>query len=191
VKRSGAEGRFFSGMGVMRFVKESRIAASPEVVFAFYESPGAFQRLAPPWERVEVIDGGDSLKPGSRVVLSVPLGPLRLRWIAEHTEYERGRLFADRQLEGPFSCWYHRHLFLDDGQGGTLLRDEVEYEPPLGMLGRLLAGNLLESKLRRMFDYRHEITRRILETGDVSHPTPNHPVAASTAAQDPPRNGGT
>ena len=93
-----------------------------------------------------------------------------MRWIAEHTEYQRGRMFADRQVEGPFSSWYHRHLFLDDGQGGTLLRDEVEYEPPMGMVGRLLAGNLLESKLRKMFDYRHEITRRIVETGDFPRP---------------------
>jgi ligand-binding SRPBCC domain-containing protein len=178
-------------MGMMRFVKESRIAAPPEVVFAFYESPGAFQRLVPPWERVEVIEGGNSLKPGSRVVLSVPLGWFRVRWIAEHTEYERGRMFADRQLEGPLASWYHRHLFLDDGQGGTVLRDEVDYEPPVGIVGRLLAGNLLESKLQKMFDYRHEITRRIVETGDFSHPTADRPVAASTTDQVPPRHGGT
>ena len=119
------------------------------------------------WSRVGI------LRPGSRVVLSIPIGPIRVRWIAEHTEYERGRLFADRQVEGPFSSWYHRHLFLDDGQGGTLLRDEVEFEPPLGIVGRLLAGRLLESKLRTLFDYRHETTRRIVEAGDFSHPTPD------------------
>jgi ligand-binding SRPBCC domain-containing protein len=170
---------------MMRFVKESRIAAPPEVVFAFYESPGAFQRLAPPWERVEVVQGGDSLKPGSQVVLSVPLGFLRLRWVAEHTEYERGRLFADRQVQGPFGSWYHRHLFLDDGQGGTLLRDEIEYEPPMGMVGRLLGGSLVEAKLKRMFDYRHEITRKIVETGEFSHPGPDHPLAVPTAGQGP------
>ena len=155
---------------MMRFVKETRIEAPPAVVFAFHESPGAFQRLTPPWERVEVIEGGTSLKPGARVVLSTSLGPFRLRWVAEHTEYEPGRMFADRQIEGPFASWYHRHLFLDDGHGGTLLRDEVEYEPPLGVVGRLLAGGLLESKLRKMFDYRHDTTRRIVETGDFPQP---------------------
>jgi ligand-binding SRPBCC domain-containing protein len=164
---------------MMRFVKETRIAASPEVVFAFYESPGAFQRLTPPWERVEVIEGGSSLKPGSRLVLSAALGPFRLRWIAEHTEYEPGRMFADRQVEGPFASWYHRHFFLDDGQGGTLLRDIVDYDPPLRMVGRLLAGGLLESKLRKMFDYRHETTRRIVETGDFAHPGAAGPAVES------------
>ncbi len=155
-----------SGVALMRFVKETRIAAPPDVVFAFHESPGALQRLTPPWERVEVIEGGHSLKPGARVVLSAGLGPFRLRWIAKHTEYESGRMFADRQVEGPFASWYHRHLFLDDGQGGTLLRDIVDYEPPLKRVGRLLAGGLLESKVRKLFDYRHETTRRIVESGD-------------------------
>ncbi len=165
---------------MMRFVKETRIAAPPNVVFSFHESPGAFQRLTPPWERVQVIEGGNSLKPGQRVVLFTWLGPFRLRWIAEHTEYEPGRMFADRQVEGPFASWYHRHYFLDDGQGGTLLRDEVEYDPPLGMVGRLLSGGLLESKLRKMFDYRHETTRHIVETGDFAQPGVSGTAAEAT-----------
>ena len=159
----------------MRFVHESRIAARPEAVFAFHESPGALQRLTPPGARVSVIEGGTSIRPGTRVVLAVGLGPIRVRWIAEHTEYQPGRMFTDRQVHGPFASWSHRHLFHDDGQGGTWLRDEVEFEPPLGFLGRLAAGHLLMSTLRKMFEYRHEITRRIVEAGDDSlegHPDP-------------------
>jgi ligand-binding SRPBCC domain-containing protein len=156
----------------MRFEKETRIDAPPSVVFAFHESPGALQRLTPPWERVELVEGGDSLRPGSRVVLSVPVGPMRVRWVAEHTEYEPGRMFADRQVEGPFASWYHRHLCLDDGRGGTLLRDEVDYEPPLGALGRWLGRGFIRAKLEKMFDYRHEVTRRIVESGDFARPDP-------------------
>jgi ligand-binding SRPBCC domain-containing protein len=151
---------------MMRFVKESRIGAPPSAVFAFHESPGALERLMPPWEKVELEEGGGSIKPGSRVVLKTWLGPLPLRWVAEHTEYEPGRMFADRQVSGPFASWSHRHLFLDDGVGGTILRDEVEYQPPLGWLGRWFASGLVEEKLRKMFDYRHETTRRIVEAGD-------------------------
>src|SRR4051794_33617508 len=147
----------------MRFVKESRIAAPPSAVFAFHESPGALARLTPPWEKVEVEQGGDSIRPGSRVVLKSHLGPFPLRWVAEHTEYEPGRLFADRQVSGPFASWYHRHHFLDDGRGGTLMRDEVEYEPPLGALGRLLGGAMIRRKLQKLFDYRHDAVRRFLE----------------------------
>jgi ligand-binding SRPBCC domain-containing protein len=148
------------------FVKESRIAAPPEKVFAFHESPGALQRLTPPWEKVEVESGGTSIRVGSRIVLTTRIGPIPLRWVAEHTEYDPPRLFADVQRSGPFARWYHRHEFHPDGNSGTLLRDVVDYELPLGALGRLLGSGLVRSKLRRMFDYRHDETRRIVETGD-------------------------
>ena len=48
----------------MRFVKESRIAASPSAVFAFHETPGALSLLTPPWEKVEVVEGGGSTPAG-------------------------------------------------------------------------------------------------------------------------------
>jgi ligand-binding SRPBCC domain-containing protein len=148
-----------------RFVKESHIGAPPEAVFAFHEKPGALEQLIPPWENVKLVASSGSLQPGSRVVLRTKLGPLSLQWVAEHTEYEQGRLFADRQIRGPFAFWHHRHLFLHDGTGGTILRDEVDYEPPLGKLGRFLGGSPIESKLKRLFNYRHEVTRRALESG--------------------------
>jgi hypothetical protein len=150
----------------MKFVKESRIAAPPDRVFAFHEAPGALERLTPPGERIVVESGGGSIRPGSRVTLRTSLGPLRLRWVAEHTEYDPPRLFADRQLSGPFASWYHRHRMIDDGHGGTLFRDEVDYELPLGAFGRWIGSGYIRRKLNRMFDYRHEVTRRIVEAGD-------------------------
>jgi ligand-binding SRPBCC domain-containing protein len=150
----------------MKFVKESRINATPAQVFAFHESPGALERLTPPWERVSVESGGESIHVGARVVLVTKLGPIPLRWVAEHTEYNPPRGFADRQVSGPFARWEHHHDFLDDGQGGTILRDSVDYELPLGALGRIFGGGFITSKLTKMFDYRHEQTKKIVESGN-------------------------
>jgi hypothetical protein len=150
----------------MRFQKETRIAATQEAMFAFHESPGALLRLTPPWEKMELVSGDGSLRPGSRVVLRTWLGPLALEWEAEHTEYDPPRAFADRQVRGPFASWYHRHLFEKAAAGGSWLRDEVDYEPPLGTLGRLVGGVYVKRRLERMFAYRHDVTRRIVESGD-------------------------
>lgn len=149
----------------MQFVKETRIGASPEVVFGFHESPEALKILIPPWEKMEIVDSAHSLKPGSRVVLKGRiLGFIPVRWIAVHTEYDPPHYFADRQESGPFAYWYHRHLFLDDGLGGTILRDQVDYRAPLGILGQWFGGWYLRRKLDKMFAYRHAITRQIIES---------------------------
>jgi ligand-binding SRPBCC domain-containing protein len=154
----------------MQFQKETRIAAAPSEVFAFHESPGALRALTPPGLRLVIREGGNALRPGSKVVLETSFGPLRLRWVAVHTEYDPPHLFADRQESGPFARWYHRHRFLDDGQGGTLLRDEIEFAPPLGLLGRTLMGWYLLRKLERLFEYRHEATRRHVERNPAGSP---------------------
>lgn len=149
-----------------QFVKECRIKAGPEVVFQFHESPDALRHLIPPWEKMEVVESSGSLRPGSKVVLRGRAGLLAIQWVAIHTEYEPPHLFADRQESGPFAWWYHRHRFLDDGRGGTVLRDEVDYQPPLGIIGRLFGGWLIRRKLERMFAYRHETTRLMIESGE-------------------------
>ena len=92
-----------------------------------------------------------------------PPGPTAI-----HTEYDPPHLFADLQESGPFAWWYHRHCFVDDGHGCTILRDEVEYQAPLGWIGRSLGGWLIRRKLDHMFAYRHETTRQIIESGQFS-----------------------
>lgn len=148
----------------MQYVKESRINAPPEVVFRFHESSDALRRLIPPWENMTVAESSGSLRIGSKVVLSGRLGPFPIQWVAIHTEYDPPHLFADRQESGPFASWYHRHRFLDDGEGRTILRDEVEYQAPFGLLGHWLGGWLIRRKLDRMFAYRHETTRKMIES---------------------------
>lgn len=150
------------------YVKESKINAPAEVVFRFHESPDALRQLIPPWEKMEVAESAGSLLPGSKVVLRGHFGPIPIQWVAIHTEYDPPHLFADRQESGPFAWWYHRHRFLDDSHGGTILRDEVEYQAPLGLIGSWLGGWLIRRKLNRMFTYRHETTRRLIESGERS-----------------------
>lgn len=145
------------------FLKESRILAPRAKVFAFHERPDAIRLLTPPWENVRFLELPRSLKPGSRAVIRVKLGFFSVDCVAEHVEYEPGVLFSDRQVTGPFGHWFHRHRFFDDGVGGTIYRDEIEYLPPGGAIGKILGGPILESKLQRMFDYRHEVVRRACE----------------------------
>ncbi len=147
-----------------RFVKETRVAATPEAVFAFHQNPDALARLTPPWEPLKVTAGGGSLDAGTRVTLSGRVLGLPLVWVAEHTECRPPTLFADRQVSGPFDHWHHRHEFVPDGTG-TLLRDDVEYAPPFGWVGRVLLGGFVRAKLEKMFAYRHDQTRKAVEAG--------------------------
>ena len=147
----------------MKFVKESVIKATPERVFGFHELADAFERLVPPWENAKIIQKADIKQIGSRAIIEQKIfGIFPSRWIAEHTKYEPPKMFEDVQISGPFASWRHRHIVLPH-ESGAILRDEIEYEPPLSFLGNLAAPYLIVPKLEKMFDYRHEVTRRWCE----------------------------
>jgi ligand-binding SRPBCC domain-containing protein len=38
-----------------------------------------------------------------------------------------------------------------------MMTDEIEYELPLGWLGGIIAGEFTRAKLKKMFDYRHQV----------------------------------
>lgn len=148
---------------MVTFVKESLIRAAPERVFAFHELPDALARLTPPWEKVRVIQAAEISQVGSQAIIETRiLGLIPARWVAEHTLYDPPRMFEDIQVSGPFRQWRHRHIVLAQEEG-ALLRDEIEYEPPLGFIGRIVAPHLVVPRLRRLFDYRHQATRQWCE----------------------------
>jgi ligand-binding SRPBCC domain-containing protein len=71
-------------------------------------------------------------------------------------------MFRDSQTRGPFASWRHTHIFEPDGPSACYLEDCVEYDLPLGTLGRLVAGRLIRRKLDRLFSYRHEFTAKAM-----------------------------
>jgi ligand-binding SRPBCC domain-containing protein len=147
----------------MKFEKETLIRASPETLFGFHELPDAIERLIPPWESAKIIQKADISEIGSRAIIEQRLfGIVPSRWVAEHTEYDPPRMFEDVQLEGPFAKWRHRHI-VEPHAEGAILRDEIEFEPPLGPLGSLAAPFFILPKIEKMFDYRHLVTKKWCE----------------------------
>jgi len=147
----------------MRFVKESLIRASAETVFAFHEAKDAFQRLQPPWQKTVIVTPPSSLAVGTRVELRTKIGPIWQVIEAEHVAYEPGRMFADKMTRGPFASWLHKHIIEPHGPHESTLIDDIEYELPLGVLGRIFGAAFARRELERLFEYRHEVTRRACE----------------------------
>jgi len=143
----------------VQFVKESFMPATVEEVFAFHERPDAFELLQPPWDPVDILQAPTGLEVGTRVKLRSKVGPFWVDIVAEHVVYEKNRRFEDVMVKGPFAKWHHKHLFFPH-DGGCRLRDEIAYEPPLGVLGRIANPIAVRPRLQRMFDFRHEVTLR-------------------------------
>lgn len=160
------------------FVKDSFLQAPPEEVFGFHERPDAFARLTPPGSNVEVRSLATTLRPSrdvvrfTRRVLAIPFD-----FEMVHTVYSPPTLFVDEQLRGPFSYWRHEHRFTRGGWAGdpaTWLQDRITFGHPL-----LFPGNFaVKLPLSRLFERRHEITRRaIAESMAAQRTAPRRTIA--------------
>jgi uncharacterized protein (TIGR01777 family) len=135
--------------------------ASADELFAYHARPGAFRRLSPPWQRLEVLEESGDVT-GGRVGFDVWFGPLKRHWLAEMGSAVPGRQFVDRQLEGPFASWEHVHRFVPIDEGQSELIDHIEYSLPAGGLTDAVGEGPAAKTLSRLFRFRHERTRRDL-----------------------------
>ena len=78
------------------------VKADLEKTFSWFENNGSFRRLMPPWEVSEEVRADDSLTDGSQRVFRFPFGPIKMTWVAEHSDYNPPNSFSDRMIKGPF-----------------------------------------------------------------------------------------
>jgi hypothetical protein len=159
--RDSRPGRELLGLQVFR--KTSRIGHSAQTVYDWHARPGAFQRLAPPWDAVRLVEHTGGIEDGARAVLELHIGPVPVTWVAEHRDNVPGRQFTDVQVEGPFARWEHAHRFEPIDDGASVLEDRIEYALPLEAVHSFISGGMVKARLQRGFGFRHRVTRRDLD----------------------------
>lgn len=145
-----------------RHVQASEVGVGAETLWQWHVNPGAFERLQPPWERVEVVAWPERLEEGAEARFRVRAGGVWVEWVAQHRGVVAGKGFEDVQVRGPFAAWRHLHKMEAVEGGGSRLVDDVAYALPLGRLGALVAGRWVAGAIARMFRYRHGVM-----TGDL------------------------
>jgi ligand-binding SRPBCC domain-containing protein len=168
------------------FETEQWLPYPVERVFAFFADPGNLPRLMPPWQHAR-IDMATIITPpsppefvpaapaaaagsGTRLTLTFrpfPYSPIRLSWEALIEDFRWNRGFCDVQLRGPFRSWRHCHSVKAapsplDGSPGTLLRDAVTYELPLGPFSALADTIFVQRQFAATFRYRQQRTMELL-----------------------------
>ena len=137
-----------------RYVLETVLPASCDEVWNLHARPNALHDLSPPGS-VEIIEAGPLADDAQVVMLvSVPVVPWRLTWVSRYAEVRPPHGYVDVAVGGLFASWRHRHA-LEPHPGGCLVREEVTYEAPAGVLGEVVAGPLVRRMLDGQLGYRH------------------------------------
>ncbi len=138
-------------MRLFVFQSEQWIPMPIVKVFAFFADAQNLETLTPPWLRFEIETPCPiEMRRGALIRYRLRLHGIPLRWLTGITAWEPPHRFVDEQIRGPYRFWRHEHTF-HGREGGTLVRDRVEY----GVAGgRLVQKFLVSRDLRRIFEYR-------------------------------------
>ena len=161
-----------------RFESQQWVPFPIELVFAFLANPSNLPHLMPPSQKARIEDLRIQPPPprpiaadpsrrfrsvaagvGSEILVSFrPVGwiPQRASWLAKIVDFAWNSHFIDEQLKGPFKIFRHRHGVRGEtreNQEGTVVADEIEYELPGGVAGRL-AGAMVRAQMEKGFAFR-------------------------------------
>ena len=128
-------------------------------VFAFFGDARNLDALTPPWLHFRIVrlpEGG--LRQGTRIEYRLRWRWAPLPWLTEITAWEPPCRFVDTQRRGPYRLWVHEHRF-EERDGGTLVRDRVDYAVPGGPLEPLLHRLLVGPDVAAILAYRQEKLR--------------------------------
>jgi hypothetical protein len=148
---------------IHRLVRTQRIERTRDAVFTFFADAANLEAITPPFLRFRILTPAPiEMRTGARIDYAISLLGVPIRWRTRITEWEPGVRFVDEQESGPYAFWRHAHEFEAQG-GSTLVRDVVDYAEPLGPLGSLAHFLFVERALGRIFDFRRDAIRRLLD----------------------------
>jgi hypothetical protein len=131
-----------------------------EEIFPFFSDARNLEAITPEWLHFKIKKvTPEEIRKGTRIRYRLRLHGLPLGWLTDIAEWEPPVRFVDNQLKGPYSLWYHEHTF-HPVKGGTLIRDWVRFQLPLGKLGKWVGYPKVHSDVQKIFEYRK---RKILE----------------------------
>ena len=126
-----------------------------EQAFSFFEDPRNLFDITPDWLRFVMKDreANTTMFEGAEFDYTIRWFGVPMPWKSRITGYRPPEEFTDVQIAGPYRSWSHLHIF-EAVPRGTVMRDVVNYQLPLGPLGRAVHALAVRRQLEDIFRYR-------------------------------------
>ena len=149
-------------MAFYQFIQEQSFNRSVDELWDFISSPANLKRITPDHMGFEVITPALPEKMYAGMIIGYQVSPMlgiKMDWLTEITQVKEPEFFIDEQRIGPYAMWHHQH-HLSPLENGVYMKDIITYQPPLGFLGAMANGLIIDRKLKEIFSYRKNILEK-------------------------------
>ncbi len=149
-------------MHIYRFYDEQEVHVALVEAWDFFSNPKNLVKITPPYMKFRMTNSpGEDIFPGMIITYKVsPLFNYSLNWVTEIVYADEPHYFIDEQRFGPYKFWHHKHSFTAI-PGGVLMKDEVYYALPFGIIGQIIHSVFVKKRLKKIFSYRKTALNKI------------------------------
>lgn len=155
-------------MKLFYFNTEQFLPIDIKVAWDFFSDAKNLSVITPPEMDFKILSNltGKEIFEGMLIDYTVkPLFGIKVYWQTEIFKVDKPSMFADKQLKGPYKIWEHTHTFVEK-EKGVLMHDQVKYQLPFGIIGRITNSLLVRKKIENIFIYRKKVLEKIFENGN-------------------------
>ncbi len=138
------------------------IPRSREETFKYLRNPGNLLNLFPDIARQLEVKLPEMVEQGSILEINFKVMGRPIQIVQEITDLRPGERIVATQLKGPLKKWIHEQRFADTADGGTLLTNTIDFDPPGGLLGFIVTRKQVLSHLEDWVGRGHELLRKTL-----------------------------
>lgn len=142
--------------------REQQLNCDIQTAWDFFSSPMNLPQITPKDMAFTVLTDYKTEKIFVGMIIDYTVSPLLgipLKWKTRITEVVPNKSFTDFQEKGPYKLWNHHHEFIAH-EKGVLMKDTVDYQLPLGVLGTIAHNLFLRKKLEGIFNYRYHVLEK-------------------------------
>lgn len=149
---------------MFQLIRKQIIHTDLQTCWDFFSSPANLKEITPSYMGFDVKTNiPNKMYEGLIIGYQVsPLLKIPMEWVTEITHVRDKEFFVDEQRVGPYKLWHHEHHF-KEVENGVEMIDIVTYEPPFGILGKLVHPFLIKPKLEEIFEYRFKKVESIFK----------------------------
>ena len=123
-------------------------------MFAYFSTPRNLVQFTPPDLNLQLLTAPDTLALGARLIWQARRWGVTQKVIQEVSNYDIEKLVVVEQMQGPLSRWIQTHAF-EVSATGTRIIEKIDFDPPTGLLGRLISANAILADLEKIAVFRH------------------------------------
>lgn len=145
-----------------RLYREQQLHCDIDTAWSFFSSPENLSKITPRDMRFTVLSTEIQPEIFEGMLIDYTVSPILnipLNWQTKIIQVEKNKSFTDFQEKGPYAYWNHFHEFIPNSEG-VQMKDTVDYELPMGFLGKIAHQAFVKKKLVSIFDYRFQVLEK-------------------------------